>query len=1079
MVSALHFFAGTGYLNKQGTIHNTGVAPFITFTENKGQVCDQNKKARPDILFSGSNGHMVYHLRSQGISYQLSRNKHTAIDIYRLDVNWLGANKNASVQKDEAIEGYDNYYSTVTGIPATFVKTYKGLTYRAIYQGIDLHYYSKSGDLKYDFLVAANADYRQIQMQVNGATDITRLHDGSIACKTPFGEIIEGAPLVYQNGRKINSKWVIEGNKLSFEIEKYNPSLPLVIDPATRTWGTYYGASVVQFLGTNGNGCSTDANGNIYFVGLTDASGGTGIATSGSHQSTLSGGTGDAFLVKFNSAGVRQWGTYYGGVGGNTNFNTCTTDAGGNVYAVGFSVATAGISTPGSHQSSLVSGSDAILVKFNSAGVRQWGTYYGDSGTDDMSDVTVDGSGNLFIVGRTSSPSGIATPGSHQNTFGGGTNTDAFLAKFNSNGVRQWCTYYGGSGSEFGYGVGVDANGNPYIAGSAASTSGISTPGSHQSNFGGGATDGFVAKFNTNGVRQWGTYYGGSGDDNLVGCDVTPGGDVFAVGTTGSSNGIASNGAYQTVFGGGPTGQAQDAFVVKLNSGGTQQWGSYFGGSGTDRCQECVADQSGNVIIVGETSSSSGIATVGSHQTVFAGGTASQPFDAFVAKFAGTGSISWATYYGGSSRDVSSGCAIDNTGTKIYLSGSTQSNGGTAIATTGAHQTSMAAANDAFIVQFTDCVSPVSPVNTTAASGLTLCANASATLSASAAGPITWYNTLTSATSLSIGSVYITPLLSGGTYTYYAETSNTCSPSSRTPITVTVSPQITVNSGSVCIGGSFTMVPAGVTSFTFSNGNAVVSPSVTTNYTVTGVDQTGCSGSAVSSITVNPLPTVTVNSGTLCSGASFTLQASGATTYTYSSTTPIVTPTANTTYTVTGASSGGCLGTAISNVTVNSTPKVTVVSSKSLTCKGAAAVLTASGAATYSWSNGSKTATISINPTVTTTYSVAGTGTNGCSMNVAISQSVATCTGLLEAGTFDDTMFVYPNPGNGSFGIRNTAALENGYFEIYNVLGELVWAEKTGGVEIKFNIARHPAGVYFVNVIESTQLITRLKLVKE
>jgi hypothetical protein len=68
-------------------------------------------------------------------------------------------------------------------------------------------------------------------------------------------------------------------------------------------------------------------------------------------------------------------------------------------------------------------------------------------------DIAVDGSGNVFLVGYTASTSGISTTGSYQETYGGGG--DAFVVKFNSNGVRQWGTYYGGSNGENGTGLGL------------------------------------------------------------------------------------------------------------------------------------------------------------------------------------------------------------------------------------------------------------------------------------------------------------------------------------------------------------------------------------------------------------------------------------------------------------------------------------------------------------------------------------------------------------------------------------------------------------------------------------------------
>jgi hypothetical protein len=158
----------------------------------------------------------------------------------------------------------------------------------------------------------------------------------------------------------------------------------------------------------------------------------TAIATLGSHQSTFGGGDYDAFLVKFNSSGVRQWSTYYGGSGEDDSYS-CATDASGNVYMTGeTSSSVSAIATVGSHQSSYGGGSkDAFLVKFNSIGVRQWGTYYGSIGYDIGLSCATDATGNVYMLGGTSSTlTAISTISSHQSTFGGG-GYDAFLVKFN------------------------------------------------------------------------------------------------------------------------------------------------------------------------------------------------------------------------------------------------------------------------------------------------------------------------------------------------------------------------------------------------------------------------------------------------------------------------------------------------------------------------------------------------------------------------------------------------------------------------------------------------------------------------
>ncbi|MFO0436754.1 MAG: T9SS type A sorting domain-containing protein, partial [Sphingobacteriaceae bacterium] len=238
--------------------------------------------------------------------------------------------------------------------------------------------------------------------------------------------------------------------------------------------------------------CITDVSGNVYMTGETGSN--TNIATVGAHQTAFGGGSNDAFLVKFNSAGVRQWGTYYGGTGDDYGIS-CISDASGNVYVSGITNSNTNIANVGSHQATFGGGTlDAYLVKFNSAGVRQWGTYYGGSGNDFGWICITDASGNVYMAGGTNSNTNIATAGTHQTTFGGGSN-DAFLVKFNSAGVRQWGTYYGGTGVDFGYSCSNDATGNVYMSGDTDSNTNIATAGAHQTTFGGATEDAFLVKF--------------------------------------------------------------------------------------------------------------------------------------------------------------------------------------------------------------------------------------------------------------------------------------------------------------------------------------------------------------------------------------------------------------------------------------------------------------------------------------------------------------------------------------------------------------------------------------------------------
>jgi hypothetical protein len=291
------------------------------------------------------------------------------------------------------------------------------------------------------------------------------------------------------------------------------------------------------------------------------------------------------------------------------------------------------------------------------------------------------------------------------------------------------------------------------------------------------------------------------------------------------------------------------------------------------------------------------------------------------------------------------------------------------------------------------------PVVGIAPSATAICSGQSDILTASGASTYTWMP------GDSIGaSIPFTPTVST-TYTVTGATANGCTATATQSITVNALPTITIGGGGgggICPGASATLTAGGGVTYTWSPGGAttasvVVSPTVTTTYTLTGSGADGCDGTKTKTVTVKPTATVTISGPPfICNGSAGTLTASiggGPATYTWNTaaTTAAITvsPTVTTTYSVTAASSGGpggCPGTAsyTLNVTPNPPPTVTI-SGSTVTCSGSADLLTAGGAATYTWNTGATTATISPTPTVNTTYTVTGTDASGCTNTATLS----------------------------------------------------------------------------------------------
>jgi hypothetical protein len=292
--------------------------------------------------------------------------------------------------------------------------------------------------------------------------------------------------------------------------------------------------------------------------------------------------------------------------------------------------------------------------------------------------------------------------------------------------------------------------------------------------------------------------------------------------------------------------------------------------------------------------------------------------------------------------------------------------------------------NQLFTIASTFTLSPTGPS--------TVCSGNQATLTVSGgASGYTWYPGGTT------GTIAVVTPSATSIYTVSGSLS-TCVNSRTISVGVNVTPTVTVNSPSICAGNSAVLNATGACSYTWMPGNltgpsVTVNPSGSTQFTVIGACS-GCSSRQSGSVTVIPQPTLnltTAPTGSLCVGGTATITATGATGYNWntgaSGSQLVVSPTTNTSYTVTGAN-GTCTSTATTIVPVGGTAfSINIAPSPATLCIGSTLTLTATGANTYSWTGGGTGNQLQVNPSSNTGYTV--TGINGiCSASAAVVASV-------------------------------------------------------------------------------------------
>lgn len=530
-----------------------------------------------------------------------------------------------------------------------------------LYEGIDAVYYFDNGVPRYDLVVQPGTDYKQIALVFRGARAVSLTPGGSLAIMTDNGVLEQRGLITYQikGNRKdtIASRFVLHTSAsgesvVSFALDHYDPSRPLVIDPIVYS----------SFLGGTGDDIveeiSLDHGGNTYVLGTTQSV--DFPVTTGAYDTTT--GSTDIFVTKYDYSGSNVlFSTFIGGSGDETARGLAR-DNFGYLYITG---ETSSTDFPAQYTYPELlpqpGGTSVFVVCLSGTGnTLRYATLLGGSRDDRPEGIAVDRHENVYVTGTTAShdfPQYRAT-----SVYRGGE--DAFLFSLDKNGQWRFSALLGGTDNDHGKAITVDALDAVWIGGETRS---VDLPQTDGSTHRGGDYNVFFAKWDLDGARNLVGYIGlATGFTTAITSDKD--GNAYIAGYTPEAafNLPASpiQPQYSKQYSGG-----KDGFIVSLTPQGKPRYSTLLGAAYDDIPRAVIVDAHDNLIIVGSTTQS-GVVEDFLPDSYYPRYSRQEGFVAVLKP--GNQTFSYSTYLGGS-RDDECVAVTVSPDSVLYIAGNTLS----------------------------------------------------------------------------------------------------------------------------------------------------------------------------------------------------------------------------------------------------------------------------------------------------------------------------------------------------------------------------------------------------------------------